>query len=98
MPGFDYWLIKTGPQDKSVGGGMYGKMGADDRPRNYIDVDSVDEAAETLKNAGGAIIVEKQEVPGHGWSVIAADPEGNPIALWQAMRQARRARPKKRGK
>lgn len=98
MPGFDYWLIKTGPQGKSVGGGMYSKMGADDKPRNYINVDSVVEAAETLKKAGGTIVVEKQEVPGFGWSVIAADPEGNPIALWQAMRQARRAGPKKRKK
>ncbi|TLX97610.1 MAG: hypothetical protein E6K96_02810 [Thaumarchaeota archaeon] len=26
MPGFDYWLISTGPRGKSVGGGMYKRM------------------------------------------------------------------------
>ncbi|MDG6923669.1 MAG: VOC family protein [Nitrososphaerota archaeon] len=98
MPGMDYWLISTGPQGKSVGGGMYKKMGPDERPRNYIGVSSVDETAETLKNAGGKIMVKKQEVPGFGWTVIAADPEGNPIALFQPVMRARRPRPKKRAR
>ncbi len=58
MSGMDYWLISTGPRAKSVGGGMFRKMGPDERPRNYIGVDSVDKSAESLKNAGGKILVE----------------------------------------
>ncbi|MDG6997081.1 MAG: VOC family protein [Nitrososphaerota archaeon] len=95
MPGMDYWLISTGPQGKSIGGGMYKKIGPDERPRNYIGVNSVDETAEALKKAGGKIMVEKQEVPGFGWSVIAADPEGNPIALFQPVMRSRKPRIKK---
>jgi uncharacterized protein len=98
MPNMEYFMIRTGPQNKSVGGGMYKKMMPDERPRNYIGVDSVDAAAEALKNAGGTILVEKQEVPGMGWSAIAADPEGNAIALWEAAMPARRPRPKAKAK
>ncbi|MCL5067084.1 MAG: VOC family protein [Thaumarchaeota archaeon] len=95
MPGMDYWLISTGPRGKSVGGGMYKKMGQDEKPRNYIGVNSVDESTEALKKAGGQILVEKQEIPGFGWSVIATDPEGNPIALFQPTMRSRRPRTKK---
>ncbi len=98
MPDFEYWMIRTGPAGKRVGIGLYKKMAPDERPRNYVGVDSVDESAAALKKAGGTIIVEKQEVPGQGWSVIAADPEGNPIALWQAKVRQRRTRPKKRAR
>ena len=33
MPDFDYWLISTGPEGQSVGGGMYKKTEARDGPR-----------------------------------------------------------------
>jgi uncharacterized protein len=102
MGEMDYYMISTGPQGKSVSGGMYKKMMAEEKHRNYIGVDSVDAAAEALKNAGGMIMVEKQEVPGFGWSVIATDPEGNPLGLFQATTPARRprakAKPKKKTK
>lgn len=85
MPGFEYWLISTGPQGKSVGGGMYKRMAPNEAPRNYINVDKIDSAIETFKAAGGTEVVGKNEVPGMGWSFIGADPEGNMIALWQSM-------------
>jgi uncharacterized protein len=84
VPGMEYWRISTGPEGKSVGGGMYKRMGPDDRPRNFIGVDAIDEAIARFKAAGGSQIVEKMEVPGMGWSFIGADPEGNVIALWEA--------------
>ena len=84
MTEMDYWLISTGPRGKSVGGGMYRKMGPDDRPRNFVNVADIDEAITTFRAAGGRQLVGKMEVPGMGWSFIGADPEGNPIALWQA--------------
>ena len=101
MPGMDYWLISTGPRGKSVGGGMYRKMGPDDRPRNFIHVDQIDDAIATFKSAGGSEIVGKMEVPGMGWSFIGADPEGNHIALWEPLMRAppralKRARPRRR--
>ena len=92
IPDMEYWLITTGPRGKSVGGGMYKKMGESDRPRNFIGVDKIDEAIEKFKAAGGSEIVGKQEVPGQGWSFIGADPEGNVLALWEQRMQPRPAR------
>jgi len=85
MGDFDYWLISTGPEGKSVGGGMYKKMGAQDGPRNYIEVDDIDAAMETFKKAGGKEVMGKQEVPEMGWTFIGADPEGNVVGLWKPM-------------
>jgi uncharacterized protein len=92
IPGMEYWLITTGPRGKSVSGGMYKKMGENDRPRNFIGVDKIDPAIEKFKAAGGAEIVGKQEVPGQGWSFIGTDPEGNVLALWEQLATSRPAR------
>src|SRR5436309_15542821 len=91
MPGFDYWLISTGPRGKSVGGGAYKKMGPNDGARNVIGVGEIDSAIETFKKAGGTEVMGKQEVPGQGGSFIGADPEGDVIALGEQMKPPRRA-------
>ena len=85
MPGMEYWMISTGPRNKSVGGGMYKKMAPTEAPRNYVSVDDIDAAIQTFKNAGGSEIMGKQEVPGMGWTFIGADPEGNSVGIWQSM-------------
>jgi hypothetical protein len=98
MPDMEYWLIRTGPPGKSVGGGMYPKMSPEERPRNYIAVDHIDPAIEAFKEAGGTEVVGKMQVPGMGWSFIGADPEGNLIALWEPTGMpppARRRAPRK---
>lgn len=92
MPGLEYWRISTGPQGKSVGGGMYRKTDPEEGPRNYVAVEKIDPAIEAFKAAGGTEIVGKMEVPGMGWSFIGADPEGNPIALWEPAMPAPRRR------
>jgi uncharacterized protein len=91
MTGMEYWVITTGPQGKSVGGGMYKKV-AHEGPRNFIAVADIDEAVRKFSKAGGREIVGKQEVPGMGWSYIGTDPEGNTIALWEARMPATQGR------
>lgn len=91
MPDMDYWLISTGPRGKSVGGGMYRKMRSNEGPRNFIQVDKIDKHIELFKNAGGKELVEKMEIPQMGWSFIGMDPEGNVIALFEAMAAPRRS-------
>jgi predicted enzyme related to lactoylglutathione lyase len=83
MPTFDYWLISTGPEGKSVGGGMYKKMGPQDVLRNYIQVDKIDSVIATFKKAGGKEIMGKQELPNVGFIFVGADLEGNVIGLWE---------------
>lgn len=91
MSDIDYWVISTGPRNKSVGGGMYKRTGATDLPRNYINVDKIDRHIDAFKNAGGREVVPKAEVPKMGWSFVGADPEGNLIALFEPMARPRRA-------
>jgi len=97
MPGFEYWQISTGPESRSVGGGMYKKMGPNDGPKNYVSVDNIDSAIEIFRKAGGSEIVGKQEVPGRAW-YIGADPEGNSIGFWQQMKAARRTTGRRKSK
>ena len=82
-PEIDYTLFTT-PGGK-VGGGLL--RPAPEMPykvTNYLMVDSVDEAAQRVKKAGGKLLNEKTEVPGYGWMQHFEDPEGNLLALWQA--------------
>lgn len=97
--GMDYWMIETGPQKKSVGGGMYPKQGGES-PRNYIMVDDIDASIATYTKAGGREVQPKTEIPGMGWSFLGTDPEGNAIGLFQATqtRPAARRAAARRGK
>jgi uncharacterized protein len=81
MGGFeDYLVYRVG----SVGGGI-GKRGktAGKVIRNYITVDSLDEAEPIVKRAGGKILQPRSDVPQMGQYTVVADSEGNEIAIWQ---------------
>jgi uncharacterized protein len=85
MPGMDYWMIETtGTGPDHLGGGMYVKQDLKESPRFYVGVDDIDAHTQRFKDAGGMIVVEKQEVPGFGWSVMGTDPEGNVVGLFQS--------------
>lgn len=91
MPDMEYWLVSTGPRGKSVGGGMYKKTGPSDMPKNYIQVDKIDQHIAAFKKAGGKEIVGKMQVPDMGWSYVGLDPEGNLIGLFEAAKPTRRS-------
>jgi predicted enzyme related to lactoylglutathione lyase len=89
----EYWMIQTVPTDDKgmplrpgVNGGMIKKERPDQKPVNYISVESIDESIKKVKQLGGKIVMPKQEVPNVGWIATAADPEGNQIALLQPQR------------
>ncbi len=86
MPGMEYWMIETtGRGPGHLAGGMYPKQGDQtDKPRFYVGVEDIDSHTQRFRDAGGTVLVEKQEVPGFGWSVIGSDPEGNVVGLFQA--------------
>jgi len=79
----EYWLIETAPPGKGVNGGMYKKKSPDQRPINYILIESVDAYSKKVEKLGGKIICPKQEVPGIGYFALALDPEGNIFGLWE---------------
>lgn len=55
---------------------------------NYVNVDSLEAKEKLLREAGATIYVSKQEVPGMGWFTIFADPDGNTVAMWEAMMES----------
>jgi predicted enzyme related to lactoylglutathione lyase len=95
MPGpMDYWTVGTVPVDEKmvstrpgVNGGLYKKERPENKPVNYISVESIDRYLEKVKALGGKIVQQKQEVPGVGWIAIALDPEGNQVAMLQPMQR-----------
>ena len=95
MPGMDYWMIETTGQGVGhLNGGMFPKQGHEtDRARFYIGVDDIDSHTQRFVDAGGAVLIEKQEVPGFGWAVIGSDPEGNVLGLFQPLQQMQQAAP-----
>ncbi len=94
MGPMEYWLIETVPMDETgtptepgVNGGMYKKESPDQVAVNYVEIEDIDESIEKLKALGGAIVQGKQEVPGVGYVAVGEDPEGNPIAMIQSIRE-----------
>ncbi len=86
MPGMDYWMIETtGKGQTDLGGGMYVKQNDTEKPRFYVNVENIDEHTNKFKQIGGTVVVEKQEVPNMGYSILGTDPEGNLLGLWQPL-------------
>ena len=51
----------------------------------YISVDSADETASRVRDAGGGVMKEPFDVMGIGRMAVVADPEGATFCVWQAM-------------
>ena len=83
FPEWDYAGISTGPEGKSIGGGMMKRKQPDQTIVIYLDVDSVDKYSAKVKKLGGKICMEKTAVPGMGWFAICQDCENNQFGLWQ---------------
>jgi predicted enzyme related to lactoylglutathione lyase len=88
----DYWLIMTGENEPGIDGGL-GKREKDTETVNTIDVPSLDEYIEKIKENKGTIIVPKHAIPGVGWTAYFKDPEGNTFGLMEEDPKA-----KKKGK
>ena len=90
----EYWSLQTVPVDDKgmtlrpgVNGGLMPRQMKDQKPVNYISVESVDEYSKKIITLGGQIVVPKMEIPGMGWWALALDPEGNQIGLFEVMMQ-----------
>lgn len=86
MPGMDYLMLNVG--DQAIGG----MMGLDDDSSTagaqpgwigYVAVDDVDASAKKVLQAGGAVLVEPQDIPGVGRFANVTDPHGAVLALFK---------------
>ena len=86
MDGYDnYLLFTSGPGD--MGGGI-GKRGdsAGAVVRNYVAVDSVDDAVAKVTANGGSVVTPKTDI-GIGWYAAVKDTEGNELGLYKSKRE-----------
>jgi predicted enzyme related to lactoylglutathione lyase len=77
----DYWVFRTA---EGYGGGI-GKRGVSVGTvvRDYITVDSIEDALAAAERTGGSIKEAKSEIPGMGWFAVVTDPEGSEVGLYQ---------------
>jgi uncharacterized protein len=83
MDGFPGYLVyRAGPGN--LGGGI-GKRGesAGTTIRNYITVDSIDDAVKKVEQLGGTITTPKAAIGDMGWYAAGTDSEGNELALFE---------------
>jgi uncharacterized protein len=85
--GMDYWGITTGDKGPGINGGMYQRPKDSEKFYLYdctVMVDDIDKAMKAVKDNGGTITKEKDEIPHVGWFAGAKDTEGNRFGLMQA--------------
>src|SRR6476659_8049091 len=70
----DYWDFRFAA---GFGGGL-GKRGVTTGQvaRDYIEVDSIEDALGAAERTGGSVKEPKSEIPGMGWFAVVTDPEG----------------------
>ena len=80
----NYWLINTGPEDEpGIHGGLMKKNPG--QPHTYvINVADIDKSIADVKGAGGAIVLEKMEIPNVGFVAYFTDPDGIITGLHQS--------------
>ena len=85
----EYWLIKTGPNDKpGIDGGLIKRRGEIDGQAVIayvctIGVDSVDITSKAVTENKGEIVIPKMPIPGVGWLIYCKDTEGNIFGIHQ---------------
>jgi predicted enzyme related to lactoylglutathione lyase len=80
----DYWLMTTGDEsDPGITGGVAERILPTDTTAVIINVPSVDEYIQKVKDSGGEIRENKQAIPGIGYLVMCTDTEGNTFGIMQ---------------
>ena len=85
-PGTDYWRIQPGSNSEGgcSGGLTYRPIPGLRSWVHYVNVPSIDDAMTQVEALGGVVLRPKTAVLKTGWYAMAADPEGNIFAIWQA--------------
>jgi predicted enzyme related to lactoylglutathione lyase len=90
----DYWMFETragtaqnmekAQNTAGTNGGMMKKIDVNQRPLNYVSVESVDDFIKKIQALGGKIIVPKTPIPNMGAFAVGLDPEGNPVGIFES--------------
>lgn len=87
-----YLLVSTGPSDHAgVNGAITERQEHSQAVINSIDVDSWDEAAKAVSEAGGKVLMEKTPIPGIGYFAYCLDTERNVFGILESNPAAKAA-------
>lgn len=80
----DYWLATTGADEPGIDGAIMPQaMPEQQRVVDTIGVASIDETIRKAMDAGATMAVEKQEIPGMGWTAYLMSPTGIMFGLFE---------------
>lgn len=80
----EYWMVTTGADaTPGINGGLM-LNGSVKTTTNTIGVESVDAAVETVRKAGGRLIMPKTPIPTVGYFAYLEDTEGNLFGVMQS--------------
>ncbi|MFK4836592.1 VOC family protein [Microbacterium sp. ZW T2_14] len=82
VPGYEGYPMWRAPNQIS-GGGLAPREDGFTQPRSYVEVDSIDETVAAAKDAGGTVLMEKNQISPTSWWAVIGDPDGNAIGLYE---------------
>jgi predicted enzyme related to lactoylglutathione lyase len=85
----EYWMVTTGAEGTpGINGGLMKNTNVK-TTTNTIGVESVDSAVETVKKAGGKLVMPKTPIPTVGYFAYLEDTEGNLFGVMQPDQNAK---------
>jgi predicted enzyme related to lactoylglutathione lyase len=96
MEGGDYWTTATVETDEqgmpkqpgAINGGIFTRQSPDQRPMNYVNVESIEQYVDKAKSLGASVTMDKMPIPGMGFYAQLSDPDGNPFGVFQVSTSA----------
>lgn len=83
QPGFEGYPMWQAP-NKISGGGLAPRDESFDRPRSYVEVDSIDDTMRKVTELDGREVPPKSEIDATSWWAVFVDTEGNEIGLYES--------------
>ncbi|WP_230206501.1 VOC family protein [Microbacterium gorillae] len=81
-----YALVNTHGEAGAPGGGIGPLFGPTGGVRIYFSEPDLAAGLKRAVELGGTVLQEPTEIPGFGSFAVFADPDGNPIGLWDRPR------------
>ena len=76
-----YGMATTGDTEPGINGALF-QRGDVAETTLTMSVDSIEQATEKIRAAGGKIVQDKTPIPGMGWFATCQDTEGNRFGLF----------------
>jgi len=76
-----YGMATTGDTEPGINGALFQRR-SDSETTLTMSVDSIEEAAASIVEAGGKIVQDKTPIPSMGWFATCEDTEGNRFGLF----------------